>query len=124
VRRAGLRALRGAVAVRVTAETSFFSMSVRRFSNALSWAVIVLVSEATVGAVRVVRRAVVRRAVVLRAVVRAAGRLVAGLRVVRVAGRAVVRLVPVLLGVRGISPVPPSLLRRKILERLEVQVDP
>ncbi|MGC2192280.1 MAG: hypothetical protein WA751_08090, partial [Candidatus Dormiibacterota bacterium] len=74
--------------------------------------------------VRVVRRAVVRRAAVLRAVVRAAVRLVAGLRVVRVAGRAVVRLVPVLLGVRGIGPYPPSLLWRKFRERLEVQVEP
>jgi hypothetical protein len=83
-----------------------------------------LLSEAAVGAVRVVRRAAVRRAVVLRAVVRAAVRLVAGLRVVRVAGRAVVRRVPVLLGVRGIGPSPPSLLRRTMWERLEVQVEP
>ena len=109
VRRAGLRAVRGAAALRLTAASSFFSMSARRFSNALSWVETVLVSDAAVGAVRVVRRAVVLRAVVLRAVVlRAAVRLVAGLRVVRAAGRAVVRLLPVLLGVRGMVPIPPS----------------
>jgi hypothetical protein len=103
-RRAVLRPLRGAVAVRPTAASSFFSMSARRFSNAFSWAETVRVRVAAVGAVRVVRRAVVRRAVVLRAAVR----LAAGLRVVRVAGRAVVRLVPVRLVVRGMCPTPPS----------------
>jgi hypothetical protein len=123
VRRTGLRVLRGAAALRVTAASSFFSMSARRFSRAFSCAERFLLSEAAVGAVRVVRRAVVRRAVVLRAVVRAAVRLVAGLRVVLAAGRAVVRLVPVLLGVRGMDESPPRLLRREQFERLDVQGD-
>ncbi|MGH7705826.1 MAG: hypothetical protein ACRENY_08150 [Candidatus Dormibacteria bacterium] len=112
VRRAGLRPARAGAGLWLTAASSFFSISTRRFSNALSWVVMVRFNVAALAGVRVARLAVVRLAVVRRTPVRVAVlRLALGLRVVLAAARAGLRLALVLRGVRGIDWIPPFGLR-------------